>query len=89
LLWTGRPIYGIWVSFPKTRPIQTTAYGTIASDPAQAVFCSKGAALVVLNDFSSQFQNLKGRLPGDDPENLFGSLKLYGKYSDGNIYLCP
>ena len=24
LLWTGRPIYGIWVSFPKTRPIQTT-----------------------------------------------------------------
>ena len=89
LLWTGRPIYGIWVSFPKTRPIQTTAYGTIASDPAQAVFCSKGAALVVLNDFSSQFQNLKGRLPGDDPENLFGGLKLYGKYSDGNIYLCP
>ena len=89
LLWTGRPIYGIWVSFPKTRPIQTTPYGTIPGDPAQDVFCSKGAALVVFNDFSSQFQNLKGRGSNDQPDNLLEGLKLYGTYPDGNIYLCP
>ena len=47
LLWTGRPIYGIWVSFPATKPIQTTPYGTLKSDSAQVVFCSRGAALVV------------------------------------------
>ena len=89
LLWTGRPIYGVWVSFPKTRPIQTTSYGTLQSDPAQAVFCTKGAALVVFNDFSSQFQSLKGRAPNDQPQNLFAGLTLYGTYPDGSIYLCP
>lgn len=89
LLWTGRPIYGIWVSFPKTRPIQTTPYGTLPGDPAQDVFCSKGAALVVFNDFSSQFQNLNGRGSNDQPDNLLEGLKLYGTYPDGNIYLCP
>jgi hypothetical protein len=89
LLWTGRPIYGIWVSFPAAPPVQETPYGTLQSDPAQLVFCSRGAALVVFNDFPSQFQSRLGDLPGDPLQKLFAGLKVYGTYPEGMIYLCP
>ncbi len=89
LLWTGRPIYGTWVSFPTTSPIQTTPYGTLQSDRAQVVFCSQGAALVILNDFSSQFPGKLGKISSDQVKKLFEGLKVYGTYPDGIIYLCP
>ncbi|MGA2489099.1 MAG: hypothetical protein ABSF99_02775 [Anaerolineales bacterium] len=89
LLWTGRPIYGMWVSFPATLPIQKTPYGTLQSDRAQVVFCSQGAALVVFNDFSSQFRSNVGDIPDNQRQNLFKGLKVYGKYPEGKIYLCP
>ena len=89
LLWTGRPVYGMWVSFPDTRPIQTTPYGTLQSDRAQVVFCSQGAALVILNDFLSQLRSNVGDIPDNQIQNLFRGLKVYGTYPDGKIYLCP
>jgi hypothetical protein len=88
LLWTGRPIYGIWVSFPEKSQVQTTPYGTLLSDQAQVVFCSQGAALVVLNDFSSQARSKLGDGPGTQFLNAFEGLKVYGTYRDGKIYLC-
>jgi hypothetical protein len=89
LLWTGRPIYGIWVSFPKTPPMQTTPYGTLQADPAQAVFCTKGAALVVFNDFRSQFPAKLGKISDQQKQDLLKGLSVYGRYPDGVIYLCP
>jgi hypothetical protein len=89
LLWTGRPIYGIWVSLPAKAPLQTTSYGTLQSDRAQVVFCSQAAALVVFNDFSSQIKSRLGDIPDDQLQNLFKGLKVYGTYPDGIIYLCP
>jgi hypothetical protein len=89
LLWTGRPIYGVWVSFPTTSPIQTTPYGTLQNDPAQVVFCSQGAALVIFNDFSSQSRSKLSKVSEAQLENLFEGLKVYGTYADGTIYLCP
>ena len=89
LLWTGRPIYGLWVSFPATLPVQNTPYGTLQNDRAQVVFCSKGGALVVFNDFSSQSGGKPGNIPGDQIQKLFKGLKVSGTYQDGIIYLCP
>jgi hypothetical protein len=89
LLWTGRPIYGTWVSFPTTSPIQSTSYGTLQSDRAQVLFCSQGAALVVFNDFSSQFPSKLGKISGEQVKRLFEGLKVFGTYPDGIIYLCP
>jgi hypothetical protein len=89
LLWTGRPIYGIWVSFPKTPPMQTTPYGTLRTDPAQTVFCTRGAALVVFNDFPSQFPDKLGKLSAEQKQDLLKGLIVYGRYPDGVIYLCP
>ncbi len=48
LLWTGRPIYGLWNTFPSALPAQTTTYGTNPADKTQSIFCEKGAALVIL-----------------------------------------
>ena len=89
LLWTGRPIYGIWVSLPKTPPLQTSPYGTLQSDPAQVVFCTRGAALVVFNDFPSQFPAKLGKLSADQKQALLKGLLVYGTYPQGVIYLCP
>ncbi len=88
LLWTGRPIHGVWVTFPATLPIQTTSYGSLQSDPAQAVFCSQAGALVVFNDFSSQLKSRASSITSDQIENLFEGLRVYGTYPDGTIYLC-
>jgi hypothetical protein len=89
LLWTGRPIYGIWVSFPAKAPLQTTPYGTLQSDRAQVVFCSQKAALVVFNDISSQSSGKPDKIPGAQIQKLFKGLTIYGTYPDGTIYLCP
>jgi len=85
-LWTGRPIYGFWNTFPSTPPIQTSAYGSVPGDKAQAIFCTKGAALVIVNDFKSQLQTQIGK--AYDDQKLFTGLPVYGMYADGNIYLC-
>jgi hypothetical protein len=85
-LWTGRPIYGFWNTFPSKPSIQATAYGSIPADPVQVVFCSKGAALVIVNDFPGQFQTQVGK--AYDYQNLFNGLPVFGSYADGNIYLC-
>jgi hypothetical protein len=85
LLWTGRPIYGVWVSLPSKTDVQKTPYGTLESDPAQSMFCSQGAALVIFNDFSSQARSKIGK----DGDFLFKGLTVFGNYPDGTIYLCP
>ena len=85
-LWTGRPIYGFWNTFPSNPPIQTTAYGSVSGDRVQVIFCQKGAALVIVNDFSGQFQTQVGK--ATDDQRLFTGLTVYGTYADGKIYLC-
>jgi hypothetical protein len=85
-LWSGRPVYGFWNTFPAKPPIQATAYGSISSDPVQAVFCQEGAAMVIVNDFPGQFQTQVGK--AFDYQTLFAGLPVYGTYADGKIYLC-
>ncbi len=85
-LWTGRPIYGFWNTFPSKPPIQATAYGTVSDDRVQSVFCQQGAALVIVSDFSSQFRTQVGGTANAD--SLFTGLPVYGTYPDGTIYLC-
>lgn len=89
LLWTGRPIYGFWNTFPSELPIQTTMYGTDPRDRIQSVFCEQGAALVIFNDFRTQFEAQVDAMSLDQLPNLFDGLSVYGVYSDGTIYLCP
>ena len=88
LLWSGRPIYGLWTTFPSRTPIQTSAYGTNPGDRIQSVFCAKGAALVIFSDFPSQYKNQIGGLSSDQLPDLFAGLPVYGEYKDGTIYLC-
>jgi hypothetical protein len=88
LLWTGRPIYGFWNTFPSEPPIQTTVYGMDQEDLVQSVFCEQGAALVIFNDFPTQFRNQVGESSLDRLPNLFKGLIVYGSYPDGTIYLC-
>jgi hypothetical protein len=85
-LWAGRPIYGFWNTFPSKPPIQTTAYGSVSGDRVQVIFCQQGAALVIVNDFSGQFQTQVGK--ATDDQRLFTGLTVYGTYADGKIYLC-
>jgi len=85
-LWTGRPIHGFWNTFPAKPPIQASAYGSVAVDPVQAIFCQQGAALVIVNDFRGQFQTQVGKTYDD--QALFKGLPSYGTYTDGKIYLC-
>lgn len=87
-LWTGRPVYGFWVTFPSKPPIQTTAYGTDRNDLAQSLFCTHGAALVIYDDFPTQFRDQVGESALDQLPGLFKSLSVYGNYPDGTIYLC-
>ena len=89
LLWTGRPIHGVWVSFPGKLPIQTTPYGSLQSDPAQVEFCSKGGALVIFNDFQTQFKNRFSSASDAQIQALFKGLKIQATTPDGIIYLCP
>ena len=89
LLWTERPIYGFWNTFPSDPPIQTTAYGADQRDHVQSVFCDQGAALVIFNDFSTQFRDQVGESALNQVPGLFAGLSVYGTYPDGTIYLCP
>ncbi len=88
LLWTDRPIYGLWVTFPVDSP-QEVRYGSNSADLFQKVFCEQGAALVILNDFETQVRTLIGEFYLAQLPTLLGELSVYGKYSDGTIYLCP
>ena len=87
-LWTGRPIYGFWNTFPSKPPIQAGAYGTVPGDPVQSVFCKQGAALVIFADFPSQFRSQVGDVSAAQIPDLFAGLHVYGSYPDGKIYLC-
>ena len=87
-LWTGHPIHGVWGSFPSEAPIQTTAYGTDPRDATQTLFCQEGAALVIFDDFPTEFRAQVGETYLDRVPMLFAGLTVYGKYSDGVIYLC-
>jgi 4-amino-4-deoxy-L-arabinose transferase-like glycosyltransferase len=89
LLWTGRPIHGFWNTFPTEPPQQTTAYGTDPRDGIQTLFCEQGAALVIFNDFRSQYKNHIDTESMVQIPNLFEGLSVLGTYSDGTIYLCP
>jgi hypothetical protein len=89
LLWTGRPIYGFWNTFPSEPPIQITMYGTDPKDKVQALFCEQGAALVIFNDFQAQSKDQVGESYLHLLPNLFDGLSVYGVYPDGTIYLCP
>jgi hypothetical protein len=87
-LWTGRPIYGFWNTFPSKPPIQTGAYGTNPGDPVQSLFCKQAAALVIFTDFPGQFKAQVGDSSATQIPDLFAGLHVYGSYPDGNIYLC-
>lgn len=86
LLWTQRPIYGFWNTFPSDLSIQTTAYGTNPGDHVQSVFCDQGAALVIFNDFPTQFTDKVGETAQDKIPDLFAGLSIYGTYPDRTIY---
>jgi hypothetical protein len=88
MLWTQRPIYGFWVTFPSDSPLQATAYGNNPEDKAQSFFCDQGAALVIFNDFPTQFQNNFGETAKDRIPSLFSGLSIFGSYPDGTIYFC-
>ncbi len=88
LLWTDRPIYGLWTTFPVDSP-QEVRYGGNSTDPFQKIFCEQGAALVVFNDFETQVRTLIDEFYLAQLPTLLGELSVYGKYSDGTIYLCP
>jgi hypothetical protein len=89
LLWTGRRIYGFWNTFPSEPPLLTTAYGTDPRDRIQEVFCAQSAALVIFNDFPTQYRAQVGETSLDYLPYLFDGLSIHGTYPDGTIYLCP
>jgi hypothetical protein len=89
LLWTGRPIHDLWSTFPQTPPIQVTPYGTDSRDPAQQIFCSKGATLVIFDDFPAQYRERVDASALPQAPNLFAGLTVQGTYSRSVIYLCP
>jgi hypothetical protein len=88
LLWTQRPIYGFWVTFPSDKPLQASTFGTNPRDPVQSLFCNQRAALVIFNDFSNQFKDKVGETNQDNIADLFAGLFIYGTYPEGEIYLC-
>jgi len=57
-------------------------------DPLQSVFCKQGAALVIFEDFPTQFKDKVGEATLAQMPGLFAGLPVYGNYPDGNIYLC-
>jgi hypothetical protein len=64
-------------------------YGTDQRDNTQSIFCTEGAALVIFNDFPSDFRLFVGERYLNQLPNLFNGLTVYGVYPDGVIYLCP
>ncbi len=88
MLWTDRPVYGLWTSFPTDTPAQATAYGTNPADPLQGLFCQKNAALVIYVDFLSQARTQLGEPALVPLQGLFTGLTVHGQYPDGMIYLC-
>lgn len=88
LLWTQRPIYSFWNSFPVEVPYQTTSYGKNSADIVQTVVCSWNAALVIFNDFPTQVRERLDESYLAQLPVLFGGLTVSGKYSDGTIYMC-
>ncbi len=88
MLWTGRPIHGFWTTFSTELPMQASSYGTNQNDHLQPLFCEQGAALVIFADFPTQVRDQVGESAVDQIPNLFNGLSLYGKYTDGAIYLC-
>ena len=88
MLWTDRPVYGLWSTFPLDPPLQVASYGTNPNDPFQEIFCSRAGALVIYADFPSQVRDRLGEAAQDQVAELFAGLQVYGKYLDGTIYLC-
>jgi heme/copper-type cytochrome/quinol oxidase subunit 4 len=88
LLWTERPIHGFWNSFPAESPI-TSEYWMDKKVLVATKVCEQRAALVIFNDFYTQFRNQVGDADEIQVEGLFADLSIYGKYADGTIFLCP
>ena len=87
LLWTERPIHGFWNSFPMESPI-TSEYWMNKKVLIETIVCEQRAALVIFNDFYTQFRNQIGDADEIQVEGLFADLSIYGKYADGTIFLC-
>lgn len=85
-LWTGRPIYSFWLTFPAAS--QRGPYGSNPNDPWQRLFCQQNAALVILNDFPAQVRQRLGEEALTKMPTWFKGLVIYGEYSDGTIYQC-
>lgn len=88
MLWTGKPVHGLWTTFPTELPLQSTPYGTVQADPNQAIFCPEGAALVIYTDFPTQVRSQIGEAALLHLTDLFAGLRVQGEYPDGTIYLC-
>ena len=88
LLWTERPIQGFWNSFPSEAGI-ITDYWKDKRLYIKSMVCDQNAALVIFNDFYTQFRNQVGDADETRVAELFTDLSIYGKYADGTIYLCP
>ncbi len=88
MLWTQRPVYSFWSTFPTGYPVQNASYGTNSRDKTQTVFCSQGAALVIFDDFATQVKDNIGENVQDLRSGLFSSLTSGGDYADGKIYYC-
>jgi hypothetical protein len=87
-LWTGRPIYGFWNYFPsKTSTINPNWKDQ--KDNIQSMVCNQKAALVIFNDFYTQFRTQVGEADETQVAGLFAGLSIYDKYPDGIIYMCP
>jgi hypothetical protein len=87
LLWTGRPVYGLWNTL-SVDPLQVTPYGSNTSDPVQDVFCEQGAALVIFSDFKKQMAGKLGQTSSAQRQDLFSGLPVMGQYADGIVYIC-
>jgi hypothetical protein len=88
MLWTQRPVYGLWTTFPTGQPSQTSSYGANPGDQIQSVFCNQGAALVIFNDFPGQLKDNIGGNVQNLASGLFSGLTSGGDYPDGKIYYC-
>jgi hypothetical protein len=89
LLWTGRPTYNFWNTYPSKPPVHIMRYGTDQSDSTQSIFCKQEAVLVIFNNFTTDFRAQVGEKYLNQVSNLFDGLTVYGEYPDGKIYLCP
>jgi hypothetical protein len=88
LLWTERPIQGFWHLYAPA-PTITTDYWRENKDLIKTMVCNQRAALVIFDDFYTQFRNQVGDADAIQVEALFSDLTIYGKYADGMIFQCP